>query len=289
MEKFFKIVVIIFLSYLTLCFLYFLFNNTSLVEKLDKWQQLVGSIIGAGTPLALFLISEAREKRKKQKEFYLLLEKNIISAINNLADIDNMLHRFIDVQLKNHKKHINEDEKAGRYSIGQAFVPLSATFTLDKDILKTSTPSSYLENLIMDVVSTSQELPLLLVDIGRQFERTMSFTAQIGMMKLNSHTGHNKAVLDNLAEFEKFLEEQTFGANIPIYLRKLVSTKIALQAMSKWGLKRWKKTFDFKSGFTLDVSQKMTDYFKPEVNKQIEGLQGSFKSKLLFVEEYPQK
>jgi hypothetical protein len=116
----------------------------------------------------------------------------------------------------------------------------------------------------------------------------MSLNLQIGLLKLNSPQAHNQGLRENIAIFEKFINEQTFVANIPIYLRKLVSTKVALQKMNVLGLKGWKKTFNFKSPFTIEVSQKMTDYFKPEVNKQIEMLRSSFKSKLLLVgEELP--
>ena len=115
----------------------------------DHWQQLLGSLIGAATPISLFLLSEIYQSNKKRNEFFLTLEKSIITAINNLSDIDLMLHRFVDVTLKVMESRINEDTKSNRHSVCQAFVPLSYTFTFDKGILKETTGSSYLENLVM--------------------------------------------------------------------------------------------------------------------------------------------
>lgn len=260
-------------------------NFKSPIGFLYNWQQLVGSFLGAITPIGLFLINEEYQRRKKQKDHLLLLEKSLISAINNLADIDKMLHSFFDESLEKVKNKVTEDDKAGLYSVGQAFVPLSSTFSFDREILKETTNSSYLENLKLDVFSTSHELPLLLQDIGRQFDRTITLNTQLGIGKLNSANMHNKMFLENLGEFNGFLSQQTFGHNIPVYLRKLVSTLIPLQKMNKWGLKKWRRTFTFKPPFSSEVSNKMTDYFKEEVNKYILSLQSEFKSKLLIVGE----
>ena len=143
-----------------------------------------------------------------------------------------------------------------------------------------TTNSSYIENLKLDVFSTSQELPLLLQDISRQFDRTINLNTQVGIGKLNSPDMHNKIFLQNLDEFKIFLSKQIFEHNIPVYLKKLVSTLVALQKMNKLGLKKWRQTFPFKPPFSNDVSDKMTEYFKKEVDEYISNLQKDFTSKL---------
>lgn len=263
-------------------------TDPSMIKNLVyRWQALIGSLVGAATPLALFFLTTWYQKKQAQKEYFFLLEKNLITAINNLSDIDRMLHTFQNVQLKRFKEQLKEDNRAGRQSVGQAFVPLSWTFTFDKDLFKESTGSSYLENLVMQVVSTSQEMPILLQDVSRQFDRTLTLNTQIGLMKLNSPDAHNKILQENIEEFENFLVSQTFGNNIPVYLRMLVQTKVALQTRMEMGLTKWKETFNFKGTFSSETSQNMTNYFKQEVDEQIKKLQKDFGSKLLLVNETP--
>ena len=253
-----------------------------------NWQQLLGSLIGAATPLTLFFITESYQRKKIRKEFLLTLEKGIITAINNLSDVDRMLHIFLEVTLKRFENRVTEDNALDRHSVGQVFVPLSSTYTFDKEMIKETTGSFYLENLVLDIVSTSQEMPILLQDIGRQLDRTLSLNTQIALMKLNSYAAHNQSLLDNIEEFQKFLRSQTFGVNIPIYLRKLVQTLVALQEMNKLGLGGWKQKFNFPPPFSTDISQSISDSFKPEVNKRIGELQKDFQSKLLMLGEEPQ-
>lgn len=269
-------------------FIYWCFIDLTGAKALAyRWQSLLGSLLGAATPLSLFLLTEWYQQRKRQREYFFLLEKNLITAINNLSSIDRTLHAFQQVQLASFKKRIEEDDAAGRPSVGQAFVPLSWSFTFDKDLFKETTGSSYLENLVMQVVSTSQELPIYLQDLSRQFDRILTLNTQIGLMKLNSPAAHNQIVRENIEEFEKFLALQTFGNNIPVYLRMLVQTKVALQARITMGLREWKKTFPFPSPFTPETSDKMSQYFKPEVDRQIKELQSDFGSPLLLVGEQP--
>lgn len=266
---------------------YLIFNHKQVTEIMYNWQQLTGSLIGAATPLTLFLLSEIFQQKRRSKEYLLLLQKNIVMAINNLAGIDQMLHSFLETSLMRVRERVAEDEKAGRYSVGQAFIPLSYTFTFEREVLKETTSSSYLENLVLDMASTSEEVPLLLKDISRQFDRTLALSTRIGLMKVNSPSEHNRVLLENLKEFQNFLEIQTFGVNFPIYLRKLVQTLTALKTMSKLGLRKWKRTFNFPPPFSLETSQKMTEFFEAETNKQITELQKDFKSRLLLVGENP--
>jgi len=261
-------------------FYWHIIKSISFINLLDHWQQLVGSFLGALTPIGLFLINEEYQRRKKQKDHLILLEKSLVLAINNLAGIDKMLHIFFDTSINNLKNGIIADSAAGRYSVGQAFVPLSSTFSFDREIMWETTNSSYIENLKLDVFSTSQELPLLLQDISRQFDRTINLNTQVGIGKLNSPDMHNKIFLQNLDEFKIFLSKQIFEHNIPVYLKKLVSTLVALQKMNKLGLKKWRQTFPFKPPFSNDVSDKMTEYFKKEVDEYISNLQKDFTSKL---------
>lgn len=257
------------------------------------WQELLGAFIGAATPITIFIVQQRIEEKKRiQKEqaheakrksdFFLLLEKNLASAINNLSSIDQMLHRVQDVTLKKLRMRIAEDDAENNYSVGRAFIPMSAVFSLDKEILKESTGSSYIENAIMDCISTSHEMPHLLADISRQFDSTIAMNTQLGLMRVNDPHTHNAKFLDNLNEFEHELLFQAFGHNIPIYLRKLISALIALRSMNTWGLQKWQETFGPNSP---DGPDRVKKYFKSEVDEMIRQQQKYFGSKLILVDE----
>jgi len=257
----------------------------SLYSWMYNWQQLIGAFLGALTPIALFLANEKHQKKQKKKAHLLLLEKSIVLAINNLCDIDNMLHRFISNQLYVAKQRIAQETANNQYSAGQLFVPLSSTFSFSKELMDETTDSSYLENLKLDVYATSKELPLLLKDLDRQFERTISLNTQMSIAKLIEPEKQNNIFLINLTEFEKYLHSEVFGHNIPVYLRKLASTLIALKKMNELGLTKWKETFPFKPPYNEVTEEKMREYFSKEVNNQITKLQKNFKSKLFLVGE----
>lgn len=259
--------------------------NFNFRDSVYNWQQLIGSFLGAITPIGLFLATEKYQKKQKKKAHLLLLEKSLILAINNLSSIDKMLHTFHGNQLTRLKTRVAQESTSGDYSAGQAFLPFSATFSFAPEIMNETTDSSYLENLKLDVFATSQELPIILKDIDRQFDRTIVLNTQISMAKLNTSEKQNRIFLSNIAEFENLLDQQIFKNNIPIYLRKLASTLVAVQSMTTWGLQKWKETFPFQSPFTQEIAEKMDTYFESEVNKQIVVLQRDFKSKLYLVGE----
>ncbi len=264
-----------------------LINPNEIKDIVYEWQELIGALIGAATPLAVFFITTWYRKKNDQEEYLLLLEKNLVTAINNLIEIDTMLHTFKDNNLKRLKERVEKENALGQISVGQVFVPLSWTFTFDKDLFKQTTGSAYLENLMLQVISISQEMPILLEDISRQFDRTLTLNTQIGLMKLNTPNVHNQTLRDNLLEFENFLDLQVFGNNIPVYLRILVQAKVAIRTRIDMGIRKWKKTFSFSKPFSVETAQKMTEYFRPNINREINELKREFKSKLLLIGEDP--
>lgn len=253
-------------------------------KQIHYWQELIGAFIGAATPIGWYVWQQKREQSKKHKDYLVLLEKNLVLAINNLADIDKMLHQFMSGNFSRFKQRVYDENNAGRHSAGQTFVPLSASFVLDKDLLKESTESNYLDNLILETIALSHELPQVLGDINRQFDRTISLNAQIGMMKLNAPKSHNAIFLENLREFESFIWDQIFGNNIPVYLKTLMSARVALQQMIKLGYTKWVATFDHFSHLPADQRQiKIAEYFKEDINDAIKKIQPEFKSELKLV------
>ncbi len=260
-------------------------NLRSVYDFIYDWQQLIGAFLGALTPIALFLINEKYQKKQKKKAHLLLLEKSIILAINNLSDIDNMLHRFNSNQLTVAKQRIANESLKNQYSVGQIFIPLTATFSFSDELMNETTDSNYIENLKMDVYATSKELPILLQDLNRQFDRNINLNTQISIAKLNDPKMQNTVFLSNITDFEKYLYAEVFGHNIPVYLRKLVTLLIALKKMNSLGLKKWRATFPFKQPYTQEIDEKISAYFSEEINNKIKELDKSFKSKLLLVEE----
>lgn len=257
-----------------------------ILSKTYRWQTLVGSFLGIVAPVGLYLLKQEYEKGIERKNFLLFLEKNIVQAIHNLADIDGMLHMFVETSLARYITNVGIDDANGQYSVGQVFVPLTPTFVIDKELLRDSTNSQYLESAIMSAIDLSQNIPVQMADINRQFDRTITLNTQLGLTKLNNPAKHNSVLLMNLAEFQEFLKGQVFDNNFPIYLRSLVKALIVLNHMQKVGLKGWTKQFSFSPSVSTDEKFKiMDDFFEAEINKKIDSLRGSFKSDLVLFRE----
>jgi len=272
-----------------------------LLKYLYDWQALIAALIGAGigatTPVLVFYIKERTDKNKRRKEHLLFLEKNIVSAINNLSDIDNTLYSFVNSKLKfliQDVEKIISEQKEGRslnqYAAHQAFIPFSSIFLLDNSLLKETSDSAYIENLTLTVIRISMDMPEIMRDIHRQFDRTLSFNQEISILKLNSPIEQNKIFLDNLKRFELFINSEIFQHNIPLFLRRLVSLRIALAAMNEWGFKKWRKIFNYPLTEPVDTRmQKVEDFFKDDINSMIKGMleDKMFNSRLLLIGEEP--
>lgn len=268
------------------------------LDILKDWQQLIGAFFGASVPLVVFYLTirherlvEERKKREREdveyKDHLTLLERHIVWAINNINDLDRMLHSFLNEKLKEYKGRINEDDRAGRYSVGQAFLPLTYIFVLDDSLLERSTKSLFLENALMHAISISRDMPSLIKDMSRQFDRTLALNTQLGLIQVNSSQKHNEVLSSNLVEFEIFTKSQMLEHNIPIYVRALITSKVALRKMHQLGFEKWTENYNFgmEGLSTDDKYQKMEDIFTDEINAEIDLLQATFKSKLIHIGE----
>jgi hypothetical protein len=264
---------------------------------LQNWQELIGSLAGAFFGIAgtvgVYLFRQARERvnilveeKEKWAKNLQLIEKHLTWAINSLADIDAMLHNFYEIKLRVYKERVEVDDQAGRYSVGQAFIPLTPTFILDEELLKTTTGSMYVENCLMLAISTSKNMPTLMTDLDRQFDRTLVTNFQVGLAKVNSAVAHNIILKENLREFEESLLSQAFEHNFPVYLRILVKALVAVKAIQEMGMEKWQATYNFPDLTTTDSRMKrMEKIFTEPTNKMIESLRGAFKSDLVLIGE----
>lgn len=268
-----------------------------LTIDLYRWQELVGGFFGAAIPLVIFYLSlrhqrVSEEKKKKEekdeayKKLLALIERHLTWAINNLASIDRMLHRFVKDKLPEYIKNVGDDDGNKRYSVGQIFLPLTPTFVLGKELLEESTGSLYLENSLMQVIAISQNLPTMMADLHRQFDRTISFSTQLGLMKVNTPSQHNAGLLENLEEFRKFLQQEIFDNNFPVYLRALAKARVAISKMQELGMEKWRETYNIATTYTPEQRYQMMEArFKDEINAEIESVKSAFDSKLVLVDE----
>ena len=150
-------------------------------------------------------------------------------------------------------------------------------------MINESADSGYIENLKLIVFSKSQEIPIIIEDINRQLYNTIELSTKIGLAKLNGFKAHNESLLENLNRFEELLDKQILGHNIPIYLRDLVKLRIAISKLNEIGLEKWKEIFPFS--YNLETDKKISKYFQEDVDKLIDDLRLSFKSKLLLSNE----
>ena len=207
----------------------------SLSESLWHWQELLGSLIGAAIPLSLFLLSRLYFEHKDYLE---LLEKVHVLAINNLADIDEMIIKFRDGNLQKQSDEVGR-ASAKTHFVGKTFFPLTSTYVFPDEIAKHTTRSNYIDNLVLKAAARSKDLPLMMQDARAQFMELYEIHRQLMQIKQASpdmiNININEGLHENLKGYKEFLNDEWRTKNLPTYLHILVEARTALTIYRKLG------------------------------------------------------
>lgn len=244
---------------------------------LFKWQTLIGAMIGAAAPFALWWFSVWRQKVGQWKEDALYLNKAIADQVNLIIEIRNTTKRFLTTKLT---PLIERTEKeSGAYSVGLAFFPLFSARGLSDEFIRKSTHSSYLDNKLANIYRLSQDLPHVIEDLRTQFHETLKFNKEISFGKLNSADAQRIMHLENLREYKRVLEDEFLGQNIPIFLKNAVEGFVGMEEVRKTGVLGWRFKFDARYRFFLrresykkekeTTFTRIEKYFEPAVEKKI--------------------
>lgn len=234
---------------------------SSIKDHLFIWQTLIGSIIGAITPLFILWCAEIYKVRKEKKVYLYYLQRLIIDQINSLIDIRQTTIDFIDNKLDVLVKNIDENGKLV-YSVDGIFFPLFSARSLPDDVNHISSGSGYIDNKIAKIYALSKDLPQIIDDLRNQLKDTLDRNEKIVFGRLNVAEVQKSQYKANILEYKKVIVRDLLGINIPIYLRKLVETIVAVEEKTRKSTIRWKLTFDpfFK------YYNKKSDYIKAREN-----------------------
>ena len=256
-------------------------------DSLYNWQTLVGSTIGIILPISFWYLKELYEARKEHKRNLIYLEKYIINSINSIYDTRLTLEEFLDKQLKGLKNDIEAREE-NFYSVDYTFFPFVGKDFVDYKILSINTNSGYLDNQIALVLRNLKDLNITISDLQRQFASTINKNDIIAFLKFNSAFEQKKSYIENLEEFERILKKTMLDKNIKIIISTLVSARTVLSEFGTMGVIKWRRIFVpisfryFKNKkelnkFKKDAIDRIDEYFKEKIDKEIENLEKQHK------------
>lgn len=247
-------------------------------QLLYTWQALVGAALGAMSPFVLWWIADIRRKKQENFDNLYYTYRQIIYQINSLIDIEKSIHDFCDIKVKKLIEQV-KNESFGSYSISTAFFPLFSTIPIHDEINKVSTGSNYIDNKIAKVQQISQDMPMIMKDLRRQFHWIIEINKNFAIQKINSPEAQKKDYIFNLESFLHFIEDDIFQKNFPVYLKVLLQTKVALELLIKKKNLKWQLKFNPKYKFfwkkddyqnAIDQSYESIEaYFSVQVNKEL--------------------
>jgi hypothetical protein len=213
-----------------------------------KWQELIGAIIGILGSFILWWSAQKYTDYAKRRENLYYIEKSLIDQIISLIENHKTIKSFIDEKLN---KLINEprNESGQQYSVDVAFFPLFSIRSLGADFTKISTGSGYIDNSLIRVYGLSNDLPHIIEDCRRQFDKVLSFNQEISFNKLNDPLPQRQNYISNLINYRNTLTKEILENNIPIFLKNLTESLILIQELRTIGVWRWKWRFDNKYKF----------------------------------------
>lgn len=250
-----------------------------LIEFLHRWQELFGAIIGASAPFILWWFAERYKKRKSQKESLYYLERLLVDQINMVQEVKRAIQDFINNGLNQLRVNIRGNPQTA-YSIDHAFFPSFSVRPINENIHSINTGSGYLDNKIGKSYMISKDFPFMVDDIRQQFFHTIQLNKDISFNRLNPPEVQKKGYLDNIDAFQGMVQRDMIGKDIPIYLKTLVQTRVALNKFRKIGSIRWYIKFDVRFRFfwtpqayeetKINNYENMEKYFEKEVDEDLE-------------------
>ena len=202
------------------------------------------------------------------KEDLIFVEKELVAAINNLAEIKRTLNDFLVTNLFKLKKIIKESDQMEAHCGSSAYLPMFHVNELDVNLKHVRAGSGYLDNEIIKVISYSGELNVQMKDIRLQFENTVSDAKHLATNKINSYEFHNSSYLRNIENYEEMIKRDVVGKNIYTYLKALTKTYVTSMEIRKLGKWRWRQKFS--SSFKFFLNKKKHVEYKKDAIKRVD-------------------
>lgn len=237
-------------------------------NTLDNWQILVGAFLGAATPILFWVIIEIYDGYKKQKEDLYYLEKTLAVSINTVGEVQRIIRNFNDDRLKRLIRHVKESSCAGVYSIDETFFPLFYVHTVSEDINKINTKSGYLDDKISRVSMMSKDFAMIIDNLRSQFKSLVENNRQVIVSKSIPPEAQCTNYLRNIREFKDIMEKDLYNQDVKLYLKTLVSSRIAVNNYRGLGFFQWK--YKFSPSFKYFKNKKALNTYNDEMFERID-------------------
>ncbi|MDP2638614.1 MAG: hypothetical protein Q8P06_00365 [Candidatus Azambacteria bacterium] len=255
---------------------------TFIITKAYRWQTLVGSIIAFTAPFFVLIFAEKIRRQKERRDYLYFLYRVITDQINALTELRRVTSNFLEFKINRLLTDIKNNSKS-MYCLNTVFFPRFSARSLPDDVNKKSSGSGYIDNKILEIYSFSKDLPHIVEDIRYQLRYTIEINIKIAISKLNPPEVQNNDYMINIAGFKKGVEDEMLGKNVPLYLKKLAETHIAVKEKISMNFFVWKIKFDPRWKFFVkkrdfikarkDIIDNMDAYFEPAVKKQLEEIE----------------
>jgi len=249
-----------------------------MVHLLFKWQDLVGAFLGASAPFLLWWFAQKYEKGQARKEHLYYLARVLNDQVNTIIGVKKTIEAFLANQLSDLLTNI-ENNPEGVYSADYAFLPLFSVRPLDDKTHEHTTGSNYVDNKIDQSYNRSHDFPLGINDLRGQFIHTLEMNKEIAFNKLNSSESQKVLFKAQVAEFIKIVRRDIIETNIPLYLKTLIQTEVALKELARIGILKWSFRFDAKYRFYWNRKsflmarnksyENIEEFFRLDVEKQL--------------------
>lgn len=206
------------------------------ISFLRRWQELIGSLIGAAAPLLLWFAIERIKGRRKFVDF----DKILMHHINAVLSVRGEIQSFIRSRVP---QLIEVIDRAGSqtYAALTVYLHLFAVPTLDDNVLQIETGSSYLEQQIALLLRMSKNFQLAVDDIRRQLEGTFATNKEIAFRKLIPPQGANAQLKDNIIRCKETIEGDFLKQCVPNYIRELATASVATGEILRGGRFSWRR------------------------------------------------
>ena len=256
-----------------------------LVSFVRDWQTLLGTIIGASTPVLFWFFIQWRQNHKRNKEDLIYLEKLIISNINNAIDAGETIRDFIDNRLSELLINIEKRNGTDKYSAEYAFFPLFATHPAEGDVLNIHTPSGYLNNKILQIHKMSQDFSFIIDDLRRQFKDTVELNREMVFRQLNGGEAQRIEYRENIKRYIDMIEKDFFDKTLKVYLNVLAQARATVNTIFEIGYFGWSNKFEphfryFRNKkelaeFRIKSFYKIDEFLKENVERQLKEFESS--------------
>ncbi|HTK33180.1 MAG TPA: hypothetical protein VL335_01385 [Candidatus Paceibacterota bacterium] len=244
------------------------------IQHIKIWQDLIGAMIGAASPFVLWWVAYKYEQRRKYYNQLYGIDRMIIDQINLIGEMRNTISTFLDKKIPELISNINA-EKTGAYYVGPAFIPLFSIRPLTDNLSEITTKSGYVDNKLAHCYKLSKDIPFIIDDVRRQFDYTLEINEKLSLAKLNSAEVQKQSYVDQLNEFSKVMKKEILETNIPIYLRLLAKTSVAVTQLRQDGILRWRFRHK-KNNF-----EQMELYFESDTQVFLKKIEATFGFQIL--------